>query len=265
MVASILDGKAVAAEIRNHIKHDVATLIKQGRREPGLAVVLVGEEPASTIYVNHKRKACLEAGFKSSAYNLPIETTETELLSLIDTLNNASDIDGILVQLPLPKHINTREIIERISPNKDVDGFHPYNLGCLAQGDPQLRPCTPYGVMKLLNYYQLPIEGKHAVVIGASNIVGRPMALEFLLAKATVTLCHSATRELERHVRMAEILVIATGKSNVINTDWLQPGQILVDIGMHRRHDGTVHGDVDFAKAKSKVSWITPRGRRGGC
>ncbi len=258
MVGSILDGKFVAAEIRNLIKQDVVMRTQQGHRAPGLAVVLVGEDAASTIYVEHKRKACGEAGFNSYAYNLPIETLENELLALIDTLNESIDVDGILVQLPLPSHINTREVIERIHPNKDVDGFHPYNLGRLAQGNPQLRPCTPYGVMKLLNYYQIPIAGKHAVVIGASNIVGRPMALEFLHAKATVTICHSATHDLEQHVRMADILVVATGKSNLINPNWLQPQQVVIDIGMHRRPDGTVHGDVDFNLARKKVAWITP-------
>ena len=258
MVASILDGKAVAADLKNQIKHDVATRIQQGYRAPGLAVVLLGEDPASNIYVNNKRKACLEAGFNSYAYNLPVETSESELISLIDTLNESTDVDGILVQLPLPAHINSREIIERINPNKDVDGFHPCNFGRLAQGNPQLRPCTPYGVMKLLDYYRLPIAGTHAVVIGASNIVGRPMALELLHAKATVTICHSSTKNLERHVRMADIIVVATGKQNVVNTDWLQPAQILIDVGMHRRQDGTLHGDVDFNQAKNSVAWITP-------
>lgn len=258
MVASILDGKSVAAEIINGIKQAVATLIQQGQRPPGLAVIQVGEDPASNIYVNHKRRACLDAGFNSYAYNIPVETSEKELLSLIDTLNTDSNVDGILVQLPLPAHMNNRNIIEHINPNKDVDGFHPYNFGRLAQGNPQLRPCTPYGVMKLLEHYQIPVMSKHAVVIGSSNIVGRPMALELLLAKATVTICHRSTLNLEQHVRMADILVVATGTSNVINTDWLQPWQILVDIGMHRRQDGTVHGDVDFIEAQKKVAWITP-------
>lgn len=258
MVALILDGKLVAGEFRSQIKQDVATRIQQGHRAPGLAVIQVGEDPASTIYVTGKRKACLEAGFNSFDYNLPPETTEEELLSLIDTLNEAVNVDGILVQLPLPIHINSRHIIERINTNKDVDGFHPYNFGQLAQGNPQLRPCTPYGVIKLLEYYHLPVAGKHAVVIGASNIVGRPMALEFLHAKATVTICHSLTQKLEQHVRMADILVVATGKTTVINTDWLQPAQILIDIGMHRRQDGTVHGDVNFQEARKKVAWLTP-------
>ena len=258
MVASILDGKSVAAGIRHRIKQNVAALIQQGSRAPGLAVVIVGNDPASAIYVNNKRKACIEVGYNSYDYNLPEETLEDELFALIDTLNYNDNVDGILVQLPLPAHINASAIIERIHPNKDVDGFHPYNIGRLAQGNPLLRPCTPYGVMTLLNHYQIMLHGKHAVVIGASNIVGRPMALEFLLAKSTVTICHSATQQLEQHVRMADVIVVATGKYNVIDTDWLKDTQILVDVGMHRAQDGTVHGDVDFNPAKNKVSWITP-------
>ena len=258
MVASIIDGKFVAAKFRNQIKQHVATRTQHGLRAPGLAVILVGADTASTIYVNSKRKACVEVGFNSYDYNLPIETCEDELLTLIDTLNSDADVDGILVQLPLPAHINTQKLIERINPNKDVDGFHPYNLGRLAQGNPQLRPCTPFGVMKLLEHYQLSTTGKHAVVIGASNIVGRPMALEFLHANATVTVCRRTTVDLERHVRMADILVVATGTLNVINTDWLQPAQILIDIGIHRHPDGTIHGDVNFDEARKKVAWITP-------
>jgi methylenetetrahydrofolate dehydrogenase (NADP+)/methenyltetrahydrofolate cyclohydrolase len=258
MVASILDGKSVAAELKKKLGQDVAKRIQQGHRPPGLAVILAGEDPASTVYVNGKRLACKETGIVSHAWNLAVDTQEQELLSLIDTLNEATDIDGILVQLPLPAHINTQKVIERIHPNKDVDGFHPYNLGRLAQGSPHLRPCTPLGVMTLLNYYQISVSGKHAVVIGASNIVGRPMALEFLNANATVTICRRSTEDLERYVRMADILVVATGVENVIRTEWLQPHQILIDIGIHRRLDGSVHGDVDFNKAKNIVRWITP-------
>jgi len=258
MVASILDGTNVATEFKSRIKQEVVARIQQGHRPPCLAVIQVGENPASTIYVNGKRKACLEAGFTSLDYNISIDSSEKTLLSLIDTLNESADVDGILVQLPLPSHIHTHKIIERINPNKDVDGFHPYNFGLLAQGRPQLRPCTPYGVIQLLNHYHIPIAGQHAVIIGASNIVGRPMALEFLNAKATVTVCHRSTKALEKHVRMADIIVVATGCFNVINTDWLQPAQILIDIGIHRRADGTVHGDVNFQEAQKKVAWITP-------
>ncbi len=225
---------------------------------PGLAVILLGNNPASSIYVNNKRKVCAEVGFNSYSYDLPTQTSELELVDLIDTLNANEDVDGILVQLPLPTHINTTTIIERIDPKKDVDGFHPYNLGRLAQGNPLLRPCTPYGVIQLLQHYQLDLLGKHAVVVGASNIVGRPMALELLLAKATVTICHSATQQLEQHIRSADLIVVAAGSYDVVKTDWLNYKQIIIDIGMHRRQDGTVHGDVDFNEAKSKVQWITP-------
>ena len=258
MVASILDGKLVSGLLINQIKSDVNVRLEIGHKAPALAVIQVGDDPASTIYVNNKRRACIDVGFESFAYPLPLKTSEEELLALIDTLNEADNIDGILVQLPLPGHINSHTIIERIHPNKDVDGFHPYNFGRLAQGNPQLRPCTPYGVMTLLDYYHLPVAGKHAVVIGASNIVGRPMALEFLNAKATVTLCHRSTPELKPYVQTADILVVATGKTNVINTDWLAPHQIIIDIGIHRQIDGHIHGDVDFQEAKKKVAWITP-------
>lgn len=258
MVASILDGKSVAADIRNDIKHKVVAHLDQGNRAPGLAVIIIGNDPASAIYVNNKHNACIEVGYKSYVYNLPIETPEDELFTLIDRLNQNNDIDGILVQLPLPVHINAPAIIERIDPTKDVDGFHPYNIGRLAQGNPLLRPCTPCGVITLLNDYQITLQGKHAVVIGASNIVGRPMALEFLLAKSTVTICHSATQHLEQHVRMADVIVVATGKLNVIDTDWLHGTQVLIDVGMHRAQNGTVHGDIDFDQARKKVAWITP-------
>ena len=240
------------------IKQTVSEQSLQGIRKPGLAVILLGGDPASSIYVKSKRKACADVGFNSYAYDLPTTTSEKELIELIDTLNHNEDVDGILVQLPLPAHMNATTIIEHIAPPKDVDGFHPYNFGRLAQGNPLLRPCTPYGVIQLLNYYQLEIHGKHAVVVGASNIVGCPMALEFRLAKATVTLCHSATQDLEQHIRAADLIVVATGSYNVVKTHWLQAKQILVDIGMHRREDGTIHGDIDFNEARTKVKWITP-------
>ncbi len=258
MTASIIDGKQPAAQIRSNIAQQVNDRCQQGQRPPGLAVILLGHDHASTVYVTNKRKACLEVGFKSYAYDLPIQTTEQELVSLIDQLNESEYIDGILVQLPLPVHINTATIIERIKPGKDVDGFHPYNLGRLAQGNPLLRPCTPYGIIKLLNYYQLPLAGKNAVVVGASNIVGRPMALELLMAKATVTVCHSATQNLQDHIRMADIVIIAVGQIDVIPTHWLQEQQIIVDVGIHRKADGTLRGDVDFKRAKDIVTWITP-------
>lgn len=258
MTASLLDGKHVAEQLRATIKKTVVARVAEGHRPPGLAVICVGDDPASSIYVTNKRKMAADLGFESYAYDLPADTHEATLLALIDTLNDRADIDGILVQLPLPSQINTATVVERILPRKDVDGFHPYNLGSLAQGHPRLRPCTPYGVMQLLAYYQLPLAGKQAVVIGASNIVGRPMALELLLAKATVTICHRATTNLEHHVHHADLIVIATGTHDVIKTEWLQPKQIIVDVGIHRRADGSIHGDIDFLEAKKRVAWITP-------
>jgi methylenetetrahydrofolate dehydrogenase (NADP+)/methenyltetrahydrofolate cyclohydrolase len=258
MPADILDGKLVADEIKQTIKKNIQSRIQHGMRAPALAVILIGDNPASTMYVANKRRACEMVGCLSYAYNLGIDTTESDLLSLIDTLNIANHIDGILVQLPLPAHINPASIIERINPKKDVDGFHPYNLGRLAQGNPFLRPCTPFGVISLLNYYQLSLAGKHAVVIGASNIVGRPMALELLNAKATVTICHRQTQGLAAHVRSADLLIVATGTYDIIDADWLQSRQIVIDIGMHRDHHGRIHGDINFNAVRPKVAWITP-------
>ncbi len=259
MTASILDGKLVAAHMKEKIKHEVVLRVEQGKRPPGLAVILIGENnPASTLYVRNKCTACIEVGFKSFAYNLPADTTEKELLTLIETLNHSDEVHGILVQLPLPAHIHAGVVIENISPHKDVDGFHPYNIGRLAQGNPWLRPCTPWGVMMLLRHYHLSLVGKHAVVVGKSNIVGRPMALEFLLANVTVTNCSRATRNLEKHIRMADIVVVATGTADVLDTEWLNSSQILVDVGMHRTPEGKIRGDVDFESAKHKVAWITP-------
>ena len=258
MTASIIDGKLVASEIKKNIKNSVQIHIQKGRRAPGLAVILLGDDPASSVYVNNKRKICEEVGFHSYAYDLPSKTSESELIKLIDALNTNNEVDGILVQLPLPKHINTSAIIERISPQKDVDGFHPYNLGRLAQGNPRLRPCTPYGVIQLLQYYKIDLLGINAVVVGASNIVGRPMALELLLTKATVTLCHSATKKLDQHIRQADLVVVAVGSHNVIKTEWMHGKQIIIDIGIHRSNNGTIHGDIDFEQAKTKVKAITP-------
>lgn len=258
MTASLLDGKKVATQLKKEIKLAVAEMIAEGRRPPGLAVILVGGDPASNVYVTNKRKACLEVGFNSYAYDLPQNTSETELLDLIRKLNNSSEVDGILVQLPLPAAIDPNKVIECISPNKDVDGFHPYNIGRLAQRNPLLRPCTPYGIIKLLAFYQIPLEGKHTVIIGASNIVGRPMALEFLLAAATVTVCHRFTQDLEKHVRIADIIVVATGVRDVIEVDWLNSNQVVLDVGMHRLANGKLCGDIDFERAKERVAWLTP-------
>ncbi|MGH8396994.1 MAG: bifunctional methylenetetrahydrofolate dehydrogenase/methenyltetrahydrofolate cyclohydrolase FolD, partial [Gammaproteobacteria bacterium] len=230
MPAQIIDGKALASEIRDGIQHRVASRITNKMRVPGLAVVLVGTDPASKIYVRNKRQACKEVGFISRAFDLPANTSEAALLKLIDELNADPVIDGILVQLPLPSHINTETIIERIRPDKDVDGFHPYNVGRLAQRIPLLRPCTPYGIIKLLGKYGEIFIGRDAVVVGASNIVGRPMAMELLLMGATVTVCHRFTANLSEYVNEADILVVAVGKPNLIPGAWIKPGATVIDV-----------------------------------
>lgn len=258
MTASLLNGKLVAAEFKKEMIAAVHKMTAQGEAPPGLAVVLVGSDPASAIYVANKRKACQELGFNSYAYDLPYTVSEAKLIRLIEQLNNAKEVDGILVQLPLPPSIDSNKMIEGINPYKDVDGFHPYNQGRLTQRNPLIRPCTPYGIINLLKFYQIPLKGKHAVVIGASNIVGRPMALELLIAGATVTICHRFTQNLEKHVRIADLVVVATGVKDVIDVDWLNSEQILIDVGMHRLENGHLRGDVDFEKAKEKVAWITP-------
>jgi methylenetetrahydrofolate dehydrogenase (NADP+)/methenyltetrahydrofolate cyclohydrolase len=218
----------------------------------------VGADPASQIYVRNKRQACEQVGFVSKAYDLPSDTPEARLLGLIDELNADPTIDGILVQLPLPAHIPTESVIERIRPDKDVDGFHPYNLGRLAQRIPKLRPCTPYGVIKLLEHYGEKFYGRHAVVVGASNIVGRPMALELLLMGATVTVCHRFTEHTERYVAEADILVVAVGKPELVKGAWIKPGATVVDVGMNRMPDGSLKGDVEFDKARERAAYITP-------
>lgn len=258
MTASLLDGKYVASLRLENLKQKVDAHLKQHDSAPGLAVVLLGDDPASQIYVHHKRKACARVGFNTYAYDLPSETTEHSLLELIDNLNENPEIHGILVQLPLPPHVNARAIIERIKPSKDVDGFHPYNLGRLAQGDPTLRPCTPLGVINLLKHYSIHPLGMHAVVIGSSNIVGRPMALELLLAKATVTVCHRATQDLGSHVREADLVIIAAGSKDILKPSWFNKSQVIVDVGMHREDDGKLRGDLDFNQVKDKVAWLTP-------
>jgi methylenetetrahydrofolate dehydrogenase (NADP+)/methenyltetrahydrofolate cyclohydrolase len=258
MSASLIDGRSLAALRRDELKKRVRHHVHQGQRPPGLAVVLLGDDPASSIYVAHKRKACEEVGISSHSFDLSAATTETHLLELISTLNESEEIDGILVQLPLPSHINESKIIEHIKPEKDVDGFHPYNLGRLAQRHPLLRPCTPLGIMNLLHHYDLNVKRKHALVIGASNIVGRPMSLELLLAGATVTTCHRFTQNLEQLVPIADFLIVATGKLDVVHHSWLRGHQVVIDVGMHRLEDGRIRGDLDFEKAKDKVAWITP-------
>ncbi|MCK9529773.1 MAG: bifunctional methylenetetrahydrofolate dehydrogenase/methenyltetrahydrofolate cyclohydrolase FolD [Gammaproteobacteria bacterium] len=258
MTAQLLDGKATAAHLRQQVKNRVDARLTAGLPVPGLAVVLVGNDPASEVYVAHKRCDCAEVGIRSVNHDLPAETSQAELLALIDSLNADPTVHGILVQLPLPRHIDTTAVIERIAPEKDVDGFHPYNVGRLAQRIPQLRPCTPYGVMTLLEHARLDIKGMDALVVGASNIVGRPMALELLLGGCTVTVAHRFTRDLRAHVERADLLVVAVGKPGLVKGEWIKPGAIVVDVGINRLADGRLVGDVDFEIAKTRAGWITP-------
>jgi methylenetetrahydrofolate dehydrogenase (NADP+)/methenyltetrahydrofolate cyclohydrolase len=258
MRAKTLDGKAVAATIRENIKQQVQERIAAGLRPPGLSVILLGTDPASQAYVRSKRHACEEVGFKSLAYDLPADTAQSDLLMLIEQLNADPAVDGILVQLPLGKHIRPEQIIERIHPDKDVDGFHPYNIGRLALRLPILRPCTPYGVITLLQTTGQDLKGLEAVVVGASNIVGRPMVLELLLAGCTVTVCHRWTRSLSKHVSKADILVVAAGKPHLIQGEWIKPGATVIDVGFNRQPDGTLTGDVEFESAQERAAWITP-------
>jgi len=258
MSARIIDGKEIAQRLRAEIGARVRRRLEAGQRPPGLAVVKVGHDPASEVYVRNKRRACAEAGFRSTDLDLPPEGSQPELLAHIERLNADPAVDGILVQLPLPKHIDPNAVIERIDPSKDVDGFHPYNIGRLAQRRPQLRPCTPYGVMRLLEHIGAALPGSEAVVVGASNIVGRPMALELLLAGCTVTVCHSRTRDLAAHVARADVLVVAVGRPQLIPGAWIKPGSIVIDVGMNRGPDGRLVGDVEFAAARERAAWITP-------
>ncbi|MGL4486183.1 MAG: bifunctional methylenetetrahydrofolate dehydrogenase/methenyltetrahydrofolate cyclohydrolase FolD [Yersinia sp. (in: enterobacteria)] len=258
MSAKIIDGKTIAQQVRNEVAALVQKRLAAGKRAPGLAVVLVGENPASQIYVASKRKACEEVCFVSRSYDLPMSTTEAELLALIDLLNNDTEIDGILVQLPLPASIDNVKVLERIHPDKDVDGFHPYNIGRLCQRAPKLRPCTPHGIVTLLERYKIPTYGLNAVVVGASNIVGRPMSLELLLAGCTTTITHRFTRNLRQHIENADLLVVAVGKPGFIPGDWIKPGAIVIDVGINRLENGKVVGDVEFDVAVERASWITP-------
>ena len=258
MTAKILDGKAVAAIERQRSAARAADFVSKYGRQPGLAVVKVGEDPASAVYVRNKRKACEECGIASFAHDLPATTTRTELLGLIDRLNNEDRVDGILLQLPLPKGLDSTEIMDTIDPAKDVDGFHPTNTGLLAQKRPGLRPCTPWGVMRLLKEYAIDPTGLRAVVVGASNIVGRPMALELLLARATVTVCHTGTRDLQGEVQRAELVVAAVGKPAYIPGIWIRDGAVVIDVGINRLADGKLAGDVEYAPAAERAAWITP-------
>lgn len=254
----IIDGKAVAQRVTDEVRKDVAAFVAAGHATPGLAVVLVGENAASQVYVRNKRRTTEAVGMRSFAHDLPATTSEPELLALIDALNADPAVNGILVQLPLPKHIDAERVTERIDPKKDVDGFHPCNIGRLVLKMPVLRPCTPWGCMRLLKETGEDLVGKHAVVIGQSNIVGRPMALELLMARCTVTICHSATRDLPGLVRQADIVVAGVGKPRFVQSDWVKPGAIVIDVGINRTEDGKLVGDVDFDAAKERASWITP-------
>lgn len=258
MPARIIDGKRVAADVRAALTLRTAEFTKRQRRQPGLAVLLVGSDAASQVYVRNKRRACEEVGMASFAHDLPADTQETALLTLIDGLNADPAVDGILLQLPLPPHIRPEVVLERIDPAKDVDGFHPYNIGRLAQRLPGLRPCTPRGIMRLLDHYDIAVRGQDAVVVGASNIVGRPVALELLLAGATVTVCHRFTRNLKAHVERAQLLVVAVGKPGLIPGHWVAPGAAVIDVGINRLPDGSLRGDVDFDSASQRAAWITP-------
>jgi methylenetetrahydrofolate dehydrogenase (NADP+)/methenyltetrahydrofolate cyclohydrolase len=258
MTAQILDGNAIAARTRKDVAAAVAARRERGLRVPGLAVVLVGDDGPSEIYVRAKQRDCAEAGFKADVRHLSAATTHAELVRHVDELNADPSIDGLLVQLPLPPQIDSTDILERILPHKDVDGFHPYNIGRLALRQPVLRSCTPKGIMQLLEHTGVPIRGLDATIVGASNHVGRPMCLELLLAGCTVTTAHKFTRDVEQHVRTADVLVSATGRQGLIKGEWIKPGAIVIDVGITRDADGRLHGDVEFAEARRRASWITP-------
>ncbi len=258
MPARLLDGKRIAQAWRAEIRDEIERRRREGKRPPALAVIQVGHHPASDVYVRNKRAACAEVGIRSVDLDLPSDTTQEALLERIEALNRDETVDGILVQLPLPVHIDPNAVIDRIRPDKDVDGFHPLNLGLLAQRRPRLRPCTPAGVMRLIAATGEDLRGKEAVVVGASHIVGRPMALELLHAACTVTICHSATRDLAAHVARAELLVAAVGRPGLIRGEWIRPGAIVIDVGINRLPDGRLSGDVEFEAARARAAWITP-------
>lgn len=258
MTAQLIDGKGVAQQVRDQVKQRVSARLAAGLRAPGLAVVLVGNDAASEVYVGSKRRGCEEVGIHSMAYDLPADTSQQQLEALIDELNVDPQVDGILVQLPLPATLNAQAILERINPYKDVDGFHPFNMGRLAQRNPALRPCTPRGVMTLFESIGLSLYGLNAVVVGASNIVGRPMALELLLGGATTTVCHRFTHDLQAHVERADVVVVAVGKPNFIPGAWIKPGATVIDVGINRLANGRLVGDVEFAVAVERAAFITP-------
>lgn len=257
MSAKIIDGKGIAAKVREKIAGTVETLKQQGVT-PGLAVILVGDDPASRVYVGMKKKICVELGMYSADHELSAGTSEAELLALIDRLNNDDRVHGILVQLPLPGHIDTERVLEAISPEKDADGFHPYNVGRLAIGKPLFQPCTPYGVMVMLDEIGYDLKGKDVVVVGRSNIVGKPVALMCLARHATVTICHSRTADLPEVVRRADVVIAAVGKAEMIKGDWIKPGAVVIDVGINRVGEKKLVGDVEYAKASERASAITP-------
>ncbi len=258
MTAQIINGKTIAENLLDSIKLKIDARIVAGKRAPCLAVILVGGDPASAIYVRNKRKACEKVGIRSIAHELPASTSEAELFALVDSINNDKAIDGVLVQSPLPHHIDEDLLIERISVHKDVDGFHPYNIGRLAIRQPTLRSCTPFGVIKMLQASDIDLMGLDAVIVGVSNHVGRPMALELLLAGCTITSCHRHTKNLADKVKSADLVVVAAGKAGLVQGDWIKPGAIVVDIGINRLADGSICGDVDFNAAKQHAGYITP-------
>ncbi|MBN1684941.1 MAG: bifunctional methylenetetrahydrofolate dehydrogenase/methenyltetrahydrofolate cyclohydrolase FolD [Gammaproteobacteria bacterium] len=258
MSAQIIDGSKLASQIHEQISKQVQERIAQGLSRPGLAVVLVGEDPASKVYVRNKHRACEKTGIYSRQIELSEKTTQKELLKIVDDLNSDPEIHGILVQFPLPKHLDPKEIIERIHPKKDVDGFHPYNVGRLVQGMPTLRPCTPYGVIKMLESTGVDLTGKDAIMVGASTVVGRPMLLELLLKNCTVTICHKATQNLSEKIRRSEVVVVAIGNPEFIKGEWIKEGAIVIDVGINRLPDGRLVGDIEFDVAKERASFITP-------
>ncbi|NLW03721.1 MAG: bifunctional methylenetetrahydrofolate dehydrogenase/methenyltetrahydrofolate cyclohydrolase FolD [Pseudomonadaceae bacterium] len=258
MSAQLIDGKQIALNLRETIATKINQHLTAGQRNPALAVILVGADPASEVYVRNKHLACEKAAIISHSYSLDANTSQQDLEALIDKLNEAKDIDGILLQLPLPKHLDANPLLERIRPEKDVDGFHPYNLGRLAQRQPLLRPCTPKGIMTLLQGLNLNLKGLKATVVGASNIVGRPMALELLLAGCTVTVTHRFTKDLAAEVAQADILVVGVGIPSLVKGEWIKPGAIVIDVGINRLEDGSLVGDIEFVAANERAAWITP-------
>ena len=258
MAAQLIDGKKISQQRIEAVAQAVKARQEKGLHTPCLAVVLVGDDPASAVYVRNKKLTCQKSGIESRSYELPSETTQDDLLRLVDELNGDPAVDGILVQLPLPAHIDSQAVLERIEPHKDVDGFHPYNVGRLVVKMPLMRPCTPKGVMTLLEAYGIDPKGKKAVIVGASNIVGRPQALELLLSRATVTICHSATQNLADEVAAADILVVGVGIPNFVKGEWVKPGAVVIDVGINRLDDGSLCGDVEFDVAKERASMITP-------